>query len=699
MMRSPRTSAFALRFAGLWLLSTAVWAQPEFQLRVLSSRADAVSGGSALVELAGAPDGKLQVRLNGLDISSAFRRGPAGRGLLARVEPVKPGRNVLEARSGGKRARLEIAGHSAAGPVFSGRHQSPFLCQPEASGLGPALDSDCTAKMQVTYYYRSTIPPNAPGANATPDPNAPPPGFKIYDPSAPPADLADTKTTEGKTVKFIVRRERGTINRAIYEIVFLHEPGQPLPNPWSRGSSGWNGRLVFSFGGGCGAAYRQGRLLGGFDGGTVGQGFAFATSSLNILYNDCNDVISAETLSMVKEYFIKQYGVPLHTIGVGGSGGSIQQQLIAQNYPGLLDGIIPSASYPDIISLLEPVLDCALLAHAFDGAKQPWPEEQKTAVSGFATWQTCGSWMKFFSPALIDPKHCDASIPANLVFDPVSNPKGVRCTVQDNQVNIYGTDAKTGYARRPVDNVGVQYGLAAFQSGKISAEQFVELNERVGGYDADAGIVANRTVADPEALRIAYRTGRVDSGAGSLGSIPIIDNRVYSDTKADIHDRVRSFEMRARLIQTNGRADNQVMFVNARVNPVLLMDEWLTNIGKDQSQDGGASKVARNKPQGVEDACWTADGQRIAEPASYDGRGRCNEMYPAHADPRIVAGAPLTNDVLKCVLKPVDAADYLQPLTEGQLARLKAVFPGGVCDYRRPGVGQELKAQPWLTFR
>jgi hypothetical protein len=29
---------------------------------------------------------------------------------------------------------------------------------------------------------------------------------------------------------------------------------------------------------------------------------------------------------------------------------------------------------------------------------------------------------------------------------------------------------------------------------------------------------------------------------------------------------------------------------------------------------------------------------------------------------------------------------------------LKAVFPQGVCDYTRPGVGQENKPEPWKRF-
>jgi hypothetical protein len=82
----------------------------------------------------------------------------------------------------------------------------------------------------------------------------------------------------------------------------------------------------------------------------------------------------------------------------------------------------------------------------------------------------------------------------------------------------------------------------------------------------------------------------------------------------------------------------------------------------------------------------------------YGGKGRCNELYPAHADPRLVAGAPLTNDVLKCALKAIDTKEYKQPLTAEQVARLKAVFPQGVCDYTRPGVGQENKPEPWKRF-
>src|SRR5678815_4806226 len=74
-----------------------------------------------------------------------------------------------------------------------------------------------------------------------------------------------TTTTDGKTVPYIVRREMGTINRAIYSIAFLHEPGTPLPSPWTTAGA-WNGRLVYTFGGGVAAGYHQGRTIGGLNG-------------------------------------------------------------------------------------------------------------------------------------------------------------------------------------------------------------------------------------------------------------------------------------------------------------------------------------------------------------------------------------------------------------------------------------------------
>src|SRR3989441_1644324 len=85
---------------------------------------------------------------------------------------------------------------------------------------------------------------------------------------------------------------------------------------------------------------------------------------------------------MVKEHFIEQYGVPRYTIGSGRSGGSMQQHLIANNDPGLLDGLIPTASFADTFAFVNHVSDCELLEHAFESSPLMWTNEQKGAVAG-----------------------------------------------------------------------------------------------------------------------------------------------------------------------------------------------------------------------------------------------------------------------------------------------------------------------------
>ena len=78
--------------------------------------------------------------------------------------------------------------------------------------------------------------------------------------------------------------------------------------------------------------------------------------------------------------------------------------------------------------------------------------------------------------------------------------------------------------------------------------------------------------------------------------------------------------------------------------------------------------------------------------------GRCNDIYPSHSFPRGVAGAPITNDIIKCQLKPISAFDYKVTMSADDMARLKKIFAGGVCDWSKPGVDQQPLTGTWQTF-
>lgn len=692
-------------------------------LEVVSSRPDLVSGGDVLVRLTPTIRPGWRVRLNGHDVTQDFRPAQTLGGVLALLNGLEMGDNSLEvATTKHTRKRLVIVNHPIEGPIFSGPHQKPFICQTEANGLGPATDADCRAATIIQYYYKplhAEVDQSEAWVKATQVlmneiAGSIPSGYKFYDPNRPPVDVAQTVTAEGNKVPYIVRREIGTINRAIYDIRFLHQPGHPLPTPWSDRTPGWNGRLVYEFGGGCAAGYRQGLLEApSSDEVLLARGFAVATSTFNIFGNNCNDQVSAETISMVKEHFVKTRGKPVHTIGWGGSGGAMQLYLTAQNHPGFLDGIITSVSFPDVLTYLHWISDCPLLLRATRDTAHGWTDEQKTAVTGLASWRVCSI---FEGGVHIAARNCSAAIPQEEIYDPATNPKGVRCDIYDNEINVFGKDPNTGFARSTLDNIGVEYGLVAFNAGRISAEQFVELNELAGGYTAEGTLAGHRTEADTEAVRQAYSNGVVLWGGGGLRETPVIDWRWYSDDLADNHDSVRSFVVRDRLQSANGTAANQVILIDPRASSYLMalswlrdssledsvftqrerdlfewMDHWLDNISADNSIGSLAEKVARDKPSDLSDTCWTAEGEKITGNV-YGATGKCGQIYPRHGDPRIAAGGPLTDDVLKCALKPLNASNYTHPLTTDQVAQLKAVFPTGVCDYSHPGVGEEGKA-------
>jgi len=661
----------------------------KLEIRTLSSRPDLVSGGDALIEVkapAGAHLNQITLTLNGKDVTRLLKPDAASGSLRGLIGNLNVSENTLLAKAGKAQTSLKITNYPNTGPILSGPHLTPYECRTVESGLGQPLDENCSAAQKIEYFYRAS--------NNT---------FKpLADPAARPADLTTTTTYDGKTVPYIVRVDSGTINRSIYRIAILDDPNPETASAqWTPGP-GWNRKLAVSFGGGAGTQYNQGvnQANAALSHLYLSRGFAFMISTELVNQQHGNAVLQGETLMMLKEYFIERYGVPKWTVGNGGSGGAIQQLVITQIYPGLLDGLQPTASFPD--SSLHTA-DAGLLQNFWRKTDPAvWTDAKKAAVEGF-TKGTSAAWERSFVPVLTaaNAKGC-ALNDTSKIYDPIKNPKGARCTMQEMRANIYGRDPKTGFARKPQDNVGLQYGLAALNSGAISADEFLELNEKIGGNDIDGGFVPRRSVADPIALRALYASGLVNSGGGGLANVPILHSRSYTDAIGDIHDRHRDLTIRARLEKANGRSDNQVIWVSPlrdrnqttqAAGPDLgalsldTMNKWLDAIVADPAPLS-TDKVVRHKPADAVDACWDGSGKKIAEKASFDGTGTCNTLYPAHSEPRLVAGAPLTNDIGKCQLKPIHFADYKVNFTDAQKARMKTIFPAGVCDFSKPGAGQ-----------
>ena len=328
-----------------------------------------------------------------------------------------------------------------------------------------------------------------------------------------PADLVQTTTIDGLTVNYIVRVESGTLNQSIYRIAIIDDPTNPISNPWSVGGKkpgpGWNGKLSFPFGGGCGPAFRSGRnaVTSALSDNPLSLGFAVAFGTRNTLGNGCDFVVSAETVMMIKERFVEQYGVPKFTIGSGGSGGAMQQHFIAQNYPGLLDAITPGISYPDLVSILPDVTDCGLLNNYFDNALNA------RELAGLAACQSrrlsCKRgrhqhdlpYVEWVRPLVGESvQRFRRRRPGSIRYDPITNPTGARGSFTDGMVNVFGIDPRPALLAPCSTMSACSMDLNAVNKGDITVDEFLDLNERIGGLDVDGNYIPQRSAANLQGI-------------------------------------------------------------------------------------------------------------------------------------------------------------------------------------------------------
>ena len=526
---------------------------------------------------------------NGADVTDAFER--EGRDLVGLVDGLRLGRNRISVYDGWRRvASKRLKNHPIEGPIFSGPHQTPFVCktiQP-AVGLGePLVDNqegdgfrvlapdgstagwsrNCSVATRVDWLYRRTS-----GANV----------LVPLPPGPLPADVATTTTLDGQTVPFIVRRERGTINRFIYSLAMLADrrPARPTRRAGTGGSSTSST-----------AAWRSGATRARPAGSAINpdllaRGYAIAHSSGNRASVHYNMVLGGETALMTKERFVERYGVPLYTVGVGGSGGAIQQYLYGQNHPGLLDGAIPTHSYPDMVTQTIHVGDCELLERYMDvtdAANPKWRVwDQREWLIGLNASDTfpnpytggrpgsteCVNGWRGLMPLAMNPLFGTAGAGTERMDPAVM--AAVHWTHWEDVKNVYGV-GPDGYARQTWDNVGVQYGLQALTDGKITPAEFLDLNAKAGSWKDPGDMVqegqpflpvggfdpwsmrnqqAPRREGSIAAMNAAYREGLYFDGDID---IPIIDWRPYLEERLDMHNSHQSFASRQRMLDHDGK--------------------------------------------------------------------------------------------------------------------------------------------------
>jgi Tannase-like family of unknown function (DUF6351) len=676
-------------------------AKAKVSISVLSGRADLVSGDDALIEIRvrrGVGAGQVHVTVDPKggekrNVTSAFRR--RGHRLVGIVTRLELGRNVVRATlRDGSGARLALINHPHGGPVFAGPQLQPWTCPPTA------LDAQCNQPPSFSYLYKSTDPSRQ--------------QLQPYDAADPPPDVATTTTDSGVEVPFIVRVETGYIDRDQYKIAALYQPAE-----------GWTGvrpqpqfahKLLVFHGFACGVEYRAGTapdVTEGIAPDALGRGFATMSTALAHNGHNCNLLTQAESLVMAKEHLIEDYGTLRYTIGTGCSGGSLTQQWVANAYPGVYQGILPTCSFPDTWSTATQFLDYHLLLAYFNDPSRwapgvSWTSAQIAAVEGHPNPANAeiSEGAQFHVVVPTDP--CGGTTAAER-YDPQTNPGGVRCSIVDAAINAFGPNPEAtwspqeqalghGFAAPPVDNVGVQYGLGALERGEISPGQFVDLNSKIGGIDIDTNPTAERIPSPGSALANAYRSGMINE-TNNLARTAIIDCR--GPDEGLFHDAYRAFAIRARLDREHGGHANQLIWEGpvpltadgeCERNSFIAMDRWLAAIEDDSRDVALARKVAEDKPDDLTDRCYDGAGDKVSDTLCPD------TVVRVYGTPRMVAGDAITTDTNKCQTKPLERGDYRVGFTDAQWAELESTFPDGVCDFSKPGTDQQ-DTIPWQTYQ
>ena len=562
------------------------------------------------------------------------------------------------------------------GPIqslFSGENDYPFLCATERSGLGqPVVDNqeevgiavygvdekgkknkellgyskDCSIATQVQYFVKDEELK----------------GFR----------KVEEKNLISKDVSKLIRVETGTINRFIYVLAL---PVSKVDSPEIFDPGKWNQRLIYRFKGGVGIGHKQGhvgisKLLYEHEE-QLEQGYALAFSTGTQTSNHYDIWLSEDTAMRVKKQFSSRYGEPIYTVGIGGSGGAIQQYLLSQNRPGIIDAAIPLYSYPDMVTQVSYALDCELMEYYFDVTSeqdkwQHWPNrslvEGNNALQDFDNRYgnlqgIAGILNGDFTLMPDGASQCTNGWrgPAQHINNPYFFSKYHQVSRETllqvdwshwgNLSHYYGTH-NDGFGKRFWGNLGVQYGLQSLLEKQISIKEFLDLNKYIGGWKAPVDMenerfwhisgddslkrlslwgqhnmthngkktIATRSEGNDDAINAAYGSGLVYLG---LSDLPIIDMRHYLDHKLDMHHSLASFTSRKRIQHAMGQSEHQLIWMMEK-DDTLSRRDLLRSLPVNDAllvldqwlinmRTHPEKSVVENRPVAANDRCYDTD--------------------------------------------------------------------------------------------
>ena len=323
-------------------------ARGTVSIDVLSNRAEAVSGGDALVAVKfpkGTRASRVRVSLNGRDVTAAFAVRPtAATRASSRACATGPTSWSRRRRAATARASRSSTTRSAARSP-SGPQIKPWTC------FDGARDASATGR---SSWSSSTCRPAAARCSPTTRPTRRPTSRR-----RPPTRARRCRSSSAR------RPARSTATSTASR---CSRPGKPW-QPWAP-QDGYNRKLVVFHGASCDTHYEQADAPDVLNVTALARGFATMSHALNNAGHNCNIATQAESMIMTKECLIERYGPIRYTIGSGCSGGALAQHQVANAYPGFYQGITPACSFTDAWSSAMHYVDYQLLRRYFENPRR-----------------------------------------------------------------------------------------------------------------------------------------------------------------------------------------------------------------------------------------------------------------------------------------------------------------------------------------
>ena len=204
--------------------------------------------------------------------------------------------------------------------------------------------------------------------------------------------------------------------------------------------------------------------------------------------HDCSVLTEAESLIMAKGRLIDEYGTLRYTIGTGCSGGSLAQQQVANAYPGVYQGILPAVLVPGL--LVDRAAARRLPAHP-QLLRGPGRGARGSLDAGADRRRPGSSKLRQLRGAehavLADaggPGYACAGVPRAALEPDQPDRHPVRPRgLHDQPVRALQGRQPLRLRRHSARQRRRAVRPDPLEQGIITPEQFVDLNQKIGGYD------------------------------------------------------------------------------------------------------------------------------------------------------------------------------------------------------------------------